>query len=34
LAAKFSRADITAQDVVDGSIVMFKGNRIKVDLTK
>jgi len=34
VAGAFARAEITNQDLVDKSVVLFKGNRIKVDLTK
>jgi hypothetical protein len=34
VAGEFARAEITNQDLVDKSVVLFKGNRIKVDLTK
>lgn len=34
VASRFAAAEITSQELVDRSVVMFKGNRIKVDLTK
>lgn len=34
VAGAFARAEITNQDLIDKSVVLFKGNRIKVDLLK
>jgi hypothetical protein len=34
VASRFAAAEITSQELVDQSVVMVRGNRIKVDLTK
>lgn len=34
LLSRFASADITSQELVDGSVVLVNGNRVKVDLSK